>query len=151
MEADKLKVLGFRLDTQWFALDISTVREVVEWPELTTVPKAPYCALGVFSYHGMVITVIDPKPFFELESTDLTPDTRVVILSGDDFNLGFRVDRADKIEALLREEFDTTKEGASETGFIRAVVRSEDRLYNLLEPEPLLDSIEEEFSAINVR
>lgn len=151
METEKLKVLGFRLDTQWFAMDIGKVREVVEWPELTNVPLAPECALGVFNYHGKVITVVDPKYFFGIKLSEFTVDTRIIIFSGDDAQIGFRVDCADKIELIPREEFQTGKEAVSEKSFIRAVVHSEDRLYNILDPEPLLDMIEDEFSTAKSR
>jgi len=148
---DTIKVLGFVMNEQMFALDISKVKEVVEYGDLTFVPKAPECAMGVFNYHGKVITVVDLAKFFNIESADVTPDTRIVILAGDDYSLGFCVDRADKIENVSKDALQAPKESASDKGFVGAVVRVEDRLYNLLDPETLLDAIEEEFSAANLR
>ncbi|GEM_PF-2117078 len=151
MESNTVKVLGFELNDQWFAMEISAIREVVEWYELTAIPNAPECALGVFNYHGRVITVVDPTHFFGIKAVPNGLDTRIVILSGEDFALGFRVDRADKIEPLPREGLLEGSEGIPEKGFIRAVVPMEDRLYNIVDSEPLLDAIEEEFLAVNAR
>jgi len=144
-------VLGFALGDQWFGLDLTMVQEVVEWSDLTNVPKAPQCAMGVFNYHGRVITVVDPTYFFNLKPRQATPDTRIIILSGEDYNLGLRVDQAEKIESLPREVLLAGRERKAEKNFIKAVVPVKDKLYNLLDPEPLLDTIEEEFSSANAR
>ena len=149
--ANSIKVLGFALGEQWFGMDLSMVREVVEWSNLTSVPKAPTCALGIFNYHGRIITVVDPAHFFNLTPKKATPDTRIIILAGEQYNLGLRVDHAEKIESLPRELLLTGGEGKTEKNFIKAVVPMEDKLYNLVDTEPLLDSIEEEFSSANVR
>lgn len=151
MERDTVKALGFALDEQWFAIDISRVKEVVEWYELTPIPKAPDCAMGIFNYHGSVVTVVNPAGFFKLRSRKNTPETRIIVLSGEDITLGLKADRADKIESLPREDIIAATEIRPEKSYIRAVVPVENRLYNLLEPDPLLDAIEEEFEAVNLR
>jgi purine-binding chemotaxis protein CheW len=151
MESNAIKVLGFALGEQWFGLDLSMVKEVVEWSDLASVPKAPGCALGIFNYHGRIITVVDPAHFFNLTPKRVSPDTRIIILSGEEYSLGLRVDHAEKIESFPRDMLLTGREGKVEKNFIKAVVPIEDKLYNLLDPEPLLDSIEEEFSAANER
>jgi len=151
MERDTVKVLGFALGTQWFAIDISRVREVVEWHELTPIPRAPDCAMGIFNYHGNVVTVVDPARFFELRSVEKTSDTRIIILSGEDIAVGLKADRADKIEFLPREDIIASTQTRPEKSYIRAVVPVENRLYNLLDPDPLLDAIEDEFEAVNLR
>ena len=151
MNGDEIKVLGFALGNQWFSLELSTVREVVEEPELTIAPMAPECARGVFNYHGNVITVVDPAHFFGVNALERSPDTRIVVLEGDNIALGFQVDRADKIELLPREAILTGKDGVSEKLFVRSVVTMGDRLYNLVDLDPLLEAVEEEFTAANER
>ena len=129
-----------------FAIDIGMVQEVVEWESLEPVPRAPDFTMGVFNYHGRIITVVDLAVFFDEVSGKLSDETRMVVLAGDDLSLGFKVDKTERIENFDEQQLQSGAEQAPDTGFVKAVVNHEYRLYNLIDFGRLLGEIEDRFT-----
>lgn len=71
--------LTFRLEEEVFALDISTVREVLDFTTVTKVPKMPDYLRGVINLRGSVVPVVDLKPKFGMGKTEKTVNTCVII------------------------------------------------------------------------
>jgi purine-binding chemotaxis protein CheW len=51
--------LGFRVASSNYAIPVQIVREIVRSGQLTPVPRAPPGVLGISSFRGRVITVVD--------------------------------------------------------------------------------------------
>ncbi len=51
--------LTFNLDEEVFAVDISKVREVLEYTAVTKVPQTPEFMKGVINLRGHVVPVVD--------------------------------------------------------------------------------------------
>ena len=72
--------LTFTLSDEVFAVDISKVREVLEFHEVTKVPQTPEMMRGVINLRGAVVPVIDLRLKFGMEMTDKTVNTCVIIV-----------------------------------------------------------------------
>ena len=145
MQAAETRCLSFKLGEEIFAVDIGVVQEVVEWEKLEIAPRAPLFVMGVFNYHGRLIMVVDVSQFFGEISEEVNEDTRIIILAGEEFNIGLKVDRANRIENFDKEGLRAGAAQIAEKGFIKAVVNHEGRLYNLIDIERLLESVEDQF------
>jgi len=77
---DSIQYLTFTLDNEAFATEISRVREVLEYTKITRVPRAPEYMMGVINLRGSVVPVVDLRLQFGLATTDLTVDTRIIII-----------------------------------------------------------------------
>lgn len=71
--------LTFRLDQEIFALEIGKVREVLDFRNLTRVPRMPDFMRGVINLRGNVVPVVDLRLAFGMEQTTRTVNTCVVI------------------------------------------------------------------------
>ncbi|HNY63875.1 MAG TPA: chemotaxis protein CheW [Deltaproteobacteria bacterium] len=71
--------LSFNLDEEEFALEISRVREVLDFTRITKVPKAPSFMKGVINLRGSVVPVVDLKEKFGIRETEKTVLTRIII------------------------------------------------------------------------
>ena len=72
--------LTFKLAEEVFALDISQVREVLEFHSVTKVPQTPDMMRGVINLRGSVVPVIDLRLKFGMERTEKTVNTCVIIV-----------------------------------------------------------------------
>ena len=72
--------LTFKLAEEVFALDISQVREVLEFHSVTKVPQTPEMMRGVINLRGSVVPVIDLRAKFGMERTERTVNTCVIIV-----------------------------------------------------------------------
>jgi purine-binding chemotaxis protein CheW len=69
----------FRAGRERFCLPVLDIEEVVEWPTLTPVPRAPTFVRGIFNLRGNIIPIIDIA-FTEGHRDDLPPKHVVVAL-----------------------------------------------------------------------
>jgi len=67
----------FRAGRERFCLEVLDIEEVVEWPPVTVVPRAPRFLAGVFNLRGNIVPVIDIA-FTEGRRADLPPKHVVV-------------------------------------------------------------------------
>ncbi len=87
-----LEVLEFRLAQESYALETSYVSEVYPLKDLTPLPGTPSFMLGVVNVRGRITPVIDIKRFFELPDKGLTDLHRIILVKGNDLELGLLAD-----------------------------------------------------------
>lgn len=78
-----LQWVTFRLDDETYGINVMQVQEVLRYSEIAPVPGAPDYVLGIINLRGNVVTVIDTRQRFGLTSTDVTDNTRIVIIEAD--------------------------------------------------------------------
>ena len=71
--------LTFRLDEEIFALDITKVREVLDYTIVTRVPRTPDFMRGVINLRGSVVPVIDLRLKFGMSATESGVNTCIII------------------------------------------------------------------------
>jgi len=80
-EIDEMtQYLTFKLQDEVFALDISKVREVLDFTTVTKVPRMPDFLRGVINLRGSVVPVIDLRLKFGMPITAKTVNTCVIIV-----------------------------------------------------------------------
>ena len=72
--------LTFGLDREIFALDIGKVREVLEFTEVSKLPRTPDYMKGVINIRGHAIPVVDMRSKLGMEQAGQTVDTCIIIL-----------------------------------------------------------------------
>ncbi|HTJ85213.1 MAG TPA: chemotaxis protein CheW [Polyangiaceae bacterium] len=58
-DAGKSEYLAFRVGHSVFAVPVAIVREIVRTSHITSVPRAPHAVLGITSFRGRIVTVLD--------------------------------------------------------------------------------------------
>jgi len=67
--------LTFKLGEEMFGQDVTQVREVVEVPPITKVPRTPDFMCGVINLRGNVVPVMDMRLMFGMPPVEATVDT----------------------------------------------------------------------------
>lgn len=93
--------LTFKLDEEMFALEISAVREVLEFSSVTKIPRTPDFMRGVINLRGNVVPVMDLKLKFGMEKTEKVINTCVIIVEtlvgGEEIILGALADSVQEV------------------------------------------------------
>jgi len=104
---DTSQYLNFTLGSQIFALDISSVREVLELTTITKIPRTPSYMCGVINLRGHAVPVMDMRLKFGMPQMQTTVDTCIIIVEvesgGESIIMGGKVDS-------VREVFDLTED-----------------------------------------
>lgn len=72
--------LTFKLEDEIHALEITKVREVLDFTRITKIPKSPEFMNGVINLRGGVVPVVDLKLKFGMTATKRTVDTCIIIV-----------------------------------------------------------------------
>lgn len=96
--------LTFKLDEEIFALDISKVKEVLDFTEITKIPQTPEFMKGVINLRGGVVPVVDMRLKFGMSETAKTVNTCIIIvevsIEGETTVLGALVDSVQEVMDL---------------------------------------------------
>lgn len=80
---DTKQYLTFRIGEEDYALEVSNVREILEFTAITKVPKTPEYMRGVINLRGSVVPVLDMRLKFNLTEKKETIDTCIIVLEVD--------------------------------------------------------------------
>ncbi|WP_027963640.1 chemotaxis protein CheW [Halalkalibacillus halophilus] len=134
MEATS-KYIVFQLNNERFAINIQQVRSIEKVPELTSMPQMPVSMKGIFELRGKITPVIDLKEKLEMGTTEQQADTRVLILTIDQEQVGTIVDRATEVIDLNDDEIEEPPGMISgvHKEYITGVAHYEEKLLVLLD------------------
>jgi purine-binding chemotaxis protein CheW len=90
--ATLLEVLEFRVAQEGYAVETRYVREVYPLKNLTPLPCTPPFVLGIVNVRGRILPVFDLKMFFDLPEQGLTDLHRIILIEGNEMELGLLAD-----------------------------------------------------------
>lgn len=84
--------LALRLG-QWHLMFLmEDVSEIIPLPSITRVPGVKPWLLGIANLRGTVITIIDLQRFLSSKATTVVNNSRVVVISADEWDYGLLID-----------------------------------------------------------
>ncbi|MBE7415779.1 MAG: chemotaxis protein CheW [Deltaproteobacteria bacterium] len=99
--SENMQYLTFRLEDEVFALDITQVREVLDFTTVTKVPRTPDFMRGVINLRGSVVPVVDMRLKFCMSRTEQTVNTCIIIveisLDGEKLVIGALADSVQEV------------------------------------------------------
>ncbi len=140
--------LTFQLADEVFALDISKVREVLDFTAITKVPKTPEFMRGVINLRGSVVPVVDMRLKFGMTKTETTVNTCIIIVEVTVDNettvLGALADSVQEVLDLAPEDISAAPRIGTElpADFLRGMGKRDDRFIMLLDADKLFSSNE---------
>jgi len=131
--------LSFKLDEEEFALDISKVREVLDFTKITKVPQAPDFMKGVINLRGSVVPVVDLNRKFGIRDTVKTVNTRIIIgeveIEGYQTVLGVMADAVHEVMELEPESIEPAPRIGTrlDTDFLKGMGKREEEFVMILD------------------
>jgi purine-binding chemotaxis protein CheW len=93
--------LTFKLDDDLYGLGIASVKEVLEYTQITKVPRTQEYMRGLINVRGNAVPVVDLKLKFGMDKTEQNLDTCIVIvevdLEGEFTTIGTLVDGVEEV------------------------------------------------------
>ena len=75
-----------------YGVNVMQVREVLRYSDIAPVPGAPAYVLGIINLRGNVVSVIDTRMRFGLPPSEITDNTRIMIIESERQVVGILVD-----------------------------------------------------------
>ncbi len=141
--AKEIELLAFRLGNEDYVVMVEQVREVLKLWYITPVPNASPSVLGVTALRGKVLPVVDLGRRLGLASSVQDERCRIIVVALGDEETGLLVDRVMGVRRIppdaVRPAPETIEQGAG-AEFLQGIIRSEEKLYILLDLEKVLGS-----------
>lgn len=95
--AAERQLVVFSLAGETYGVEIDTVREIILMAEITQVPNTPDYVEGVINLRGKVCPVLDLRKCFEIEASEPTNESRIVVVEIDGEDVGVIVDAVTEV------------------------------------------------------
>jgi len=140
--------LTFKLADEVFALDISKVREVLDFTTVTKVPRTPEFMRGVINLRGSVVPVVDLRLKFGMTRTENSVNTCIIItevtVDGDTAVLGALADSVQEVLDLDAEHIAPPPKIGTKlrTEFIEGMGKRDDQFIIILDIDKVFSADE---------
>jgi len=141
---NSVQFLSFTLGDEEYGVDILSVQEIRSWEPVSRIPNVPKYEKGVVNLRGAIVPIIDLRERFNLEHSEYTNLTVVVVLqtvlNGVSRTMGVVVDSVSDVNNVDAQ----TIQGAPDFGtkvsteFISGLALVDERMLILLDVKKLL-------------
>lgn len=134
------KYVVFKIDDEYYGIDINNVKSIERIQHFTRVPNAPIYVKGVINLRGEVVPVIDLRLRFELPHKELDSNSRIIITFVNEIQIGLLVDSSSEVIEINNEDVDSppmVKDNISED-FIKGIGKQDGKLVILVDVEKVI-------------
>lgn len=145
MSSPAAQYLSFSLGSELFAIDIRTVREIIQYGPVTTIPLMPGFVRGVINLRGAVVPVIDLQARFGRPPAQIGRLSCIIIFDvqreGGRVELGLLVDAVSEVIEIAPGQIEPPPNfgNSLRRDFIHGMGKLGSRFVVILEPERALD------------
>ena len=144
VEGEIKRSLTFLVHGEVYGVDISNVKEIIEFGNITKVPMMPSFVAGVINLRGSVVPVIDLAQRFSFEARARTKKSSIIILEyiddGSKLELGITVEQVNEVLDIAVTDIEPTPAFGTNirTDFIEGMGKVNEKLLVLLNIEHTL-------------
>ena len=131
--------LTFKLDEEYFALNVLKVIEILEVPQITKIPRSPDYMAGIINLRGKVLPLVDTKVKFGLPPIEYTINTCIIVIEinveGELLQVGTLVDEVLEVIEIEKNEIQPSPsiEAKYNLEFIEGMFRKDENFIMLLD------------------
>jgi len=140
--------LTFQLGNEIFAIDVSNVREILEFTTVTKVPQTPEFMRGVINLRGSVVPVLDMRLKFGMTITERTVNTCIIVVEvsfeGETTIIGALVDSVQEVFELEPDQIEPAPKIGTQlkTEFIKGMGKRDEQFIIILDADKVFSSEE---------
>ncbi len=147
---NRLELLLFRLDsTQLYGINVFKVKEVLQCPKLTIMPKSSPVVRGVANIRGGTIPILDLSMATGRRGLDDLKNSFVIITEYNSKIQGFLVQSVERIVNMNWEEIHPPPKGTGREHYLTAVTRVDKQLVEIIDVEKILAEVSPTNEAIS--
>ena len=145
--------LTFKLGNEIFGTDVAKVREVLDFTNITAIPRTPDFMSGVINLRGSVVPVVDLRLCFHMTKTERTRNTCIVVvevlLEGEATVIGALADSVEEVIDLEPDQIQPAPRIGTQirTDFIKGMGKRDSQFIMILDIDRVFSA--EELSVVH--
>jgi purine-binding chemotaxis protein CheW len=139
--ANPIKHILFKLVDQTFAVEVQQIISIERMQHITAVPRTSDFIKGVTEIRDKTTAIIDLRERLQMKTAQHTDDTRMLIVSIEDIQVGLIVDAATEVKDIDAANLESAPQiisGIRDT-FLKGVAKVDETLILILDVEKVLD------------
>ncbi len=135
-----MELATFYVGDSLCGMDILKVQEINKLLEMTKVPLAPEYVKGILNLRGQIVTVIDLGNKLSLADTEISSETRNIIVNSNGEYIGLLVHRIGDVERAEEDKIEPPPAniGGIQGRYFEGVFKKEKNLIGILNVEEIL-------------
>ncbi len=139
------QLIKFMVADLTFGIEITQIHQILKPQQIFKVPNTASFIEGLLNLRGRVLTVFNLRKRFGLPEKENDDNTKIIIVTQNDFLLGFIVDSVTEIVRIPDEEIEPTPPSLHgfDKKFLSGIGKVEDNVILLLDLAKVLTAEEE--------
>lgn len=134
------RCVSFMLEGECFGVDVLQVREVLDRPEVTSVPGSCTACIGVINLRGRILTVLDLRQLLGLSPSDDMSD-HLLVIEHQGRMLGLIVDSVGDVVNLDPDADTTPPTAGRDTPNVMTMIHNGSQFVALLDLNRVLENV----------
>jgi purine-binding chemotaxis protein CheW len=135
-----MHILIWKIDNQFYAVDLSVVDFIFLAAAVTPLPQAPDDVLGALNIHGQIVPVINMRKLLDVAPKEIDIKDHFVLVHLHQRALILWVDRVDRVKLCSEEELLSAHEHLPDLKAVDYVLNEEGKMILLYDLEKLIPS-----------
>jgi len=110
MKQEDIKVLVFSVNGEQYATSIIEVERILEYEKATKIPDSPQFVEGVINYGDSILPVITLTKRFNLETSEIGPESKIIVTKQKDSKIGIIVDFVSEVKDVAINNIEDSPE-----------------------------------------
>jgi purine-binding chemotaxis protein CheW len=134
-----MQLVSFKLSDETYGIEITKIREIILVGAITRVPETPHYIKGLINLRSSVIPVIDLRARFSLPESELSQDSRIMVLNVGRRTIGIVVDSVNEVLRVALDQISPAPPTVASLGnqYMTGLVRLDEQLLILLDVDRL--------------
>ncbi|EAT13348.1 chemotaxis protein CheV [Bermanella marisrubri] len=137
----ELLLFYFKGRSQWFAINVFKIQEVLRMVALTHIPDANPVVKGVAHLRGRTVPVVDLSAAIGMGKTEINDDTTIIVTEYNGTVQAFMVAGVERIVNMNWEEIQPPPKGAGRSHYLTAITKVDDKIVEIIDVEKVLAEI----------
>lgn len=140
MENREIKVLIFKINNQYYAIDIKEVERILGYEVPTNLPDSPKFIEGIINYEGNVLPVMSIAKKFNIPENNNRKNTKIIVIKEHQNKIGVIVDVVLEVKDIYLKDIEKIPEIVSEVSkrYIEGLIKLENKIIILLKLSKIL-------------
>jgi purine-binding chemotaxis protein CheW len=130
MKEQEIKILIFSINGEYYATNIMEVERILGYEKATKIPDSPQFVEGVINYEGKILPVITLSKRFNLPSTEIQEESKIIVAKQDNSKIGIIVDFVSEVKDVKIDNIEDSPEiisGISKR-YIKGLIKIDGRI-----------------------
>lgn len=139
VQTERKQFLTFNIDEVLYGIDINAVTEIIGIQQITHIPEMPHFIKGIINLRGKIIPILDVRLRICKAERAYDDRTCIIVIKFEEDEVGLIVDCVQEVISIQDEAAVLMTDDQLESGeFISQVVKSEEKIYMIMDLEKLI-------------